>query len=87
MGLRREVKRLKELASSHLQTLCLKDGTEVPYTFGDMLGALSAQLRGKDYPLLPAARKADPSSSSMSGLIQALAKSQQRRAEGRREEH
>jgi len=45
----------------------------------DILGALSAQIRGKDHPLLGTAKQADPRSSSMAGLIQKLEASQQRR--------
>jgi LmbE family N-acetylglucosaminyl deacetylase len=80
--LRSALRKLEEQARQHHEVLVLPDGKQVRYTSEDMLGALSAAIRGEEeHWLLPAIRQVE-TNRGLPGLIRALERSRERVAQG-----
>jgi hypothetical protein len=76
--LRSRFRKLEEQARQHYEVLVLPDGRQVHYTSEDILGALSAAIRGEEgHWLLPAIRQVD-TNLGLLGLIRALERSRER---------
>lgn len=74
MGLRGRIRRLERVAEGLYRTLRLPDGARVLYRDEEMLGALSASIRGEEHRMLPHVRQVD-TREGMPGLIRTLEES------------